>query len=113
MSQMSKNSLIASWFAPENHVFSECEILDPKSKRRDKRNQRPDRIVMNGNLITVIDYKFGEEHSPYKGQVANYMRLLKKLYPNHTVKGYLWYLKNATIEPVEKYGKHTSNDQKQ
>jgi ATP-dependent exoDNAse (exonuclease V) beta subunit len=113
MSEMSKNSLIASWFAPDNHVFSECEILDPRSKRRDKRNQRPDRIVMNGNLITVIDYKFGEEHSPYKGQVANYMRLLKKLYPKHTVKGYLWYLKNATIEPVEKYGKHTSNDQKQ
>ena len=111
MRQISDNSLKASWFAPDNHVFSECEILDPQSKRRDKRNQRPDRIVMNGNLITVIDYKFGEKHSPYKGQVANYMRLLKQIYPQHTVKGYLWYIKNGTTEPVNSYNKSASKVQ--
>ena len=109
MQGIKTNELIASWFAPDNYVFSECEILDPTSKRRDKRNQRPDRIVMKGDTITVIDFKFGDEHSPYKGQVANYMRLLRKMYPNHKVDGYLWYLKNGTTEPVTKFGKSNNN----
>lgn len=100
LKQIKDNEMIASWFAPHNHVFAECEILDPNASNRDKRGQRPDRIVMSDNTITVIDYKFGEEHGGYKGQVSNYVRLLRNMYPNHQVNGYLWYVKKATIEKV-------------
>ena len=100
LQQIKTNPLIASWFDPTNHVFAECEILDPNAKRKDRRDQRPDRIVMNGNRITVVDYKFGNEARGYKTQVKNYMNLLKQMYPNHEIKGYLWYVKNERIENV-------------
>jgi ATP-dependent exoDNAse (exonuclease V) beta subunit len=100
LQQMDKDALVASWFDTENHVFAECEILDPTARKRNKRDQRPDRIVMKDGRITVIDYKFGDEDDDYKGQVNNYMRLLRKLYPGHTVKGYLWYVKLGRTEEV-------------
>ena len=100
LQQISENAMVASWFDTENHVFAECEILDPTAHKRNKRDQRPDRIVMKDGLITVIDYKFGDENDNYKGQVKNYMRLLRKLYPGHTVKGYLWYVKLGRTEEV-------------
>lgn len=101
LQQINDNSLIYSWFAPENKVFAECDILDPYAGKQGKRNQRPDRIVMRDGLITVIDYKFGDEHGGYKGQVRNYMRLLRSMYPDCEVKGYLWYVKSGTTEDVE------------
>mgnify|MGYP003447827766 FL=1 len=55
---------------------------------------------MKDRRITVIDYKFGDERDNYKGQVKNYMRLLRKLYPGHKVTGYLWYVKNGRTEEV-------------
>lgn len=98
--QIQTNSLIGSWFSVDNHLFNECEILDPKTNRKGKHNQRPDRVVMHGNDITVIDYKFGEEHGAYQGQVHNYMYLLSRIYPHHTIHGYLWYVNSETTEEV-------------
>lgn len=94
------NALIASWFDPRNRVFAECDILDPAARRHDKRNQRPDRIIMRDGMIMVVDYKFGDEHGGYKGQVRNYMRLLRTMYPGYDVQGYLWYVKRGTTETV-------------
>ena len=74
--------------------------MDPTAYKRNKRDQRPDRIVMKDKHITVIDYKFGDEHDNYKGQVKNYMRLLKKLYPGYKIEGYLWYMKYGRTEEV-------------
>ena len=100
LQQISEDAMVASWFDTGNHVFAECEILDPTARKRNKRDQRPDRIVMKDGLITVIDYKFGDENDDNKRQVKNYMRLLRKLYPRHTVKGYLWYVKLGRTEEV-------------
>lgn len=94
------NALIASWFDPRNRVFAECDILDPDAGKHDKRNQRPDRIIMSDGVIMVIDYKFGDEHGGYKGQVRNYMRLLESMYPDNEVRGYLWYVSRGITEAV-------------
>lgn len=100
LQQIWENATIASWFDPQNHIFAECDILDPNAKRRDIRDQRPDRIVMKDDTIMVIDYKFGEETKGHKSQVQNYMRLLKHMYPNHKVCGYVWYVRNKEIVNV-------------
>ncbi len=98
--QIDDNPLVTRWFDEANIVFAECDILDPDARRRNKRDQRPDRIVMRDNRIMVIDYKFGDEHSGYTGQVKNYMRLLQKMYPEKEVRGFLWYVKRETIEEI-------------
>lgn len=72
------------WFEAEGRnelsIFSE-----------DGREYRPDRVVMNGDGILVIDYKFGEPQPGYLKQVGNYMRLYRNMgYGN--VKGVVWYV---------------------
>jgi ATP-dependent exoDNAse (exonuclease V) beta subunit len=63
------------WFSGKNKVLNEAVILTPGAKL-----YRPDRVVINGNKATVIDYKFGEaEKESYLKQVKNYMKLIAEL----------------------------------
>lgn len=100
MCQIRNNDIIAQWFDPANRAFAECDILNPEAKIRDRRDLRPDRIVMKDDQIMVIDYKFGGESKKYKYQVKNYVELLKRMYPTHKVNGYLWYVRDEKIEFV-------------
>ncbi len=86
------NPLIASWFKPENIVYNECAIASIDKETRLPQVLRPDRVVMNGSDITVIDYKFGHPNRHYYDQVKEYMNLMKQMYPKHNVQGYIWYV---------------------
>lgn len=81
------HSEIAQWFSEHNIVLNEQEILLPQKVDF----YRPDRVILlpDGSL-TVIDYKFGEEHAKYHKQVTHYISLLEKIGYNR-VSGYLWY----------------------
>ena len=98
--QIRENPVVRGWFDPENRVFTECDILMPRADGRGKRSCRPDRVVMRDGVITVIDYKFGEEHEGYSGQVRGYMSLLREMYPGMKVLGYLWFVRRAVIKEV-------------
>ena len=86
-----RNPLVASWFKAENIVYNECNIAGI-NKDGQPDVLRPDRVVINGKNITVIDYKFGHPSHHYYDQVKDYMGLMKQMYPDYEVKGYLWYV---------------------
>lgn len=74
------------WFSEANTVLNEAVILTPGAKL-----YRPDRVVINGNRATVIDYKFGEtEKESHLKQVKNYMQLISEM--GYNVSGYLSYI---------------------
>lgn len=100
LQQIEDNPVVREWFNPENRVFAECEILNPKASRHKLRCRRPDRVVMRDGVITVVDYKFGDEHNGYSRQVHDYMYLLGQIYPDRQIRGYLWYVRNAKVEEV-------------
>lgn len=53
---------------------------------------RPDRVIIEGDMATVIDFKFGEtEKASYHRQVSSYMEQLK-LMGFRRVEGFLWYV---------------------
>lgn len=85
------------WFTDEYRVLRECSIVNP-----DGSILRPDRVLVKGKEATVIDYKFGEytpENKKYHKQVRRYMQLLMDM--GYTVvNGYVWYMKEFTIENV-------------
>lgn len=95
-----RNPLIASWFQAENIVYNECSIASI-NKEGQPEVLRPDRVVINGKCITVIDYKFGHPSCHYYDQVKDYMNLMKHMYPNYEVKGYLWYIMGKGAVPVK------------
>ena len=61
---------------------------------------RPDRVVIGPDgTVTVIDYKFGENHPGYAAQVRRYCNLYRSL-GYTSVRGYLWFVTASTVTPV-------------
>jgi len=87
------------WFAEEEgrRIYNERSILCG-----DGRVIRPDRVIVDGDRIRVVDFKFGFEERPaYSRQVHMYTDQLKAMgYPR--VEGYLWYaLMDKIIQVAE------------
>ena len=62
---------------------------------------RPDRVVIGPDgTVTVIDYKFGEDHPGYAAQVRRYCNLFRSL-GYASVRGYLWFVSSSTVTPIE------------
>lgn len=99
--------LVASWFKSENTIYNECGIASIDEMTGLPRVLRPDRVVMKDNIITVIDYKFGQPSRHYYDQVKDYMNLMEQMYPEHEVKGYIWYIMGKGA--VEVKGKQRGN----
>lgn len=86
---------VARWFAPDVRVVAESDIL-----KSGERIARPDRVVIDGNRVIVIDYKFGRlELAQYTTRVKEYMQLVREMGYTH-VEGYLWYVEKNKIVPV-------------
>ena len=96
-----QDPLVASWFKAENIVYNECSIAGI-NKDGQPDVLRPDRVVMNGKCISVIDYKFGHPSGFYVTQVQAYMDFMHRMYPDHEIKGYLWYVMGKGAVPVYK-----------
>ena len=91
---------VAEWFAKGNQLFNECTILYVNPDTGKVEEQRPDRVIMNGDSITVIDFKFGQPKTSYHDQVRGYMQLLTSM-SHKNVTGYLWYVYSNKIEEVK------------
>lgn len=94
-----RDPLVASWFKAGNIVYNECSIAGI-NKNGQPDVLRPDRVIMNADCITVIDYKFGHPSRLYHDQVKDYMDLMRRMYPEHKIKGYLWYIMGKGPIPV-------------
>ncbi|MBQ8500998.1 MAG: UvrD-helicase domain-containing protein [Bacteroides sp.] len=92
---------VADWYSGRWRLFRECDIIW-LDKQGSLRNQRPDRVMMQGKEIIVVDFKFGQPRKSYHRQVEGYIRLLKKMgYTREKISGYLWYVTTGQIEEVQ------------
>jgi len=82
-----------SWFSGEWKVMNERDIL-----RGEESRHRPDRVMIKGGELVVVDYKTGTKSDSHLTQVKGYLRdfiTMGFVQP----KGYLWYLSdNELIE---------------
>ena len=89
------NSDMCDWFSGRRQLLREQAILVDGEERR------PDRVMINGQEVVVLDYKFGTQPKPeYRTQVRGYMAAMRALGYTH-VKGYLWYARTGKLEKVE------------
>lgn len=90
---------VQNWYSGNWHLFNECDII--WQERGELHTRRPDRVMMRGNEIVVIDFKFGKQNKKYNKQVQGYMQLLTRMgYLKENIKGYLWYVEEDLIEKV-------------
>ena len=62
-----RNPLLESFFGPDVKVKTEPEILIPEGSF-----YRPDRVVFDGNRVTILDYKSGKPRDSHADQIRTY-----------------------------------------
>lgn len=85
-----RNPQVREWFDPHWHVYNESTIIFRNEEGR-VAEERPDRVITDGNRTIVIDYKFGKPQQSHHNQVRHYMQLLTEVCC-HNVEGYIWYV---------------------
>lgn len=86
---------VAAWYDGTAQVLNETDILIGKGHTK-----RPDRVLIKGKQVTVIDYKFGQKQlKAHQQQVQEYLQLIREM-GYQQVKGYLWYVELNKIKPL-------------
>lgn len=95
VSKLLENEQIKDWFSGEWEILAERELM-----YNDGEILRPDRIMIKGDYAVVVDYKSGKEKmKTYTYKMKKYCNGLKAL-GYSDVKGYIWYLRDNTLEEV-------------
>ena len=83
------------WFPEDpSKVLTETDIIDT-----DGQIYRPDRVVVDGDKVLVIDYKFGVHHSKYERQMKLYADIWRRMgYPEVTA--FLWYVQTGDYKVI-------------
>ncbi len=94
--ELLENTVAIKWFDGTYRVWNERSVIGANKKLN-----RPDRVMTNGDTAIVVDYKYSDvEQSSHKKQVLNYMTILQSIgYKN--IEGFVWYLKSNEIVSVK------------
>ena len=91
---------VQEWYDGTWQLFNECDIIWTGEDGR-LLNRRPDRVMMRGRDIVVVDFKFGQPRNSYRRQVQGYIRLLRRMgYTDRRITGFLWYVEQGEVEQV-------------
>lgn len=82
------------WFGEGNKVLSERTIITSGGTAL-----RPDRVVIDGDVVRVLDIKTGKPYPDHADQVQEYMRRLKEL-TGKRVEGALFYVREGSLLPL-------------
>jgi ATP-dependent helicase/nuclease subunit A len=88
---------IKPWFTPqaERTILNEQEFVSAEGGLF-----RMDRIVMDTEIITVIDFKTGDDKEGYTEQVQRYVNILKGCYPKKSIRGILAFVDRKNLRVV-------------
>lgn len=83
------------WFSPgDGYVLNEASVMNS-----DGRIYRPDRVVVKGNNVEIIDYKFGEPDQRYHRKMMLYAQMWKNM-GDYDVSAFLWYVTSGEVVKV-------------
>lgn len=93
--EMLSNPMVKGWFDRSNKVLNERAILSPGNSIK-----RPDRVVIDGSKVYIIDYKTGVmKDELYSKQINGYIDLVKEM-GYSDVTGWIWYIESNMIQKV-------------
>ncbi len=84
------------WF-PDSYdrILNESTLIDEEGGMH-----RPDRVVMAGGRVIIIDYKFGEHYHKYERQLKAYSEMWRRM-GYSDVSAFLWYVHTDEVKAVE------------
>ena len=80
------------WFPDDpKRILNESTLIDT-----DGASYRPDRVIMDGRKVVIVDYKFGEHHGSYRRQLHKYADIWRRM-GYEDVSAYLWYVHTGEV----------------
>jgi len=102
---LQKNTELQSIFDKNNidYILNEIDIFGSiDNSDNNKSLHRPDKIIFTKtNEVIVLEFKTGEELNKYKQQIQTYIHILKKIYEEKKVYGYLIYLNYQDLQVIK------------
>lgn len=95
LNQVINHEQLSLYFEQNNLVFTEREILT-----LEKQILIPDRLIFEGNKVTVIDYKTGKQEEKHRHQINTYAMALENLNFNVEKKLLVYITDEILIEEV-------------
>ncbi|MBF0494481.1 MAG: UvrD-helicase domain-containing protein [Candidatus Omnitrophica bacterium] len=93
---LSEEKLKDIFYVPGGKVYTEKDIVDEKGNTK-----RLDRLIVREKDVWVVDYKSSADApAKHKEQVEGYKRLVRAIYPNKLVRGFLLYLDSVSVVEV-------------
>lgn len=94
-----QHPVVGRWYdEPWDRVLRERNIL--LGGEASKRRHRPDRVMIRGEKVVVVDYKFGEKDPlAYQRQMTDYLLDLKRM-GYREIEGWIWYVMQGRAEQV-------------
>ena len=90
------NEQVRGWFSPRWKVLNETTLLTTDPETGETIQRRPDRVMVDGDELVVVDFKFAKYDEEHRQQVRGYMDIFKEL-GYKQVRGYVWYLATNKI----------------
>ena len=85
----------SGWFrGSADIILNEATLIDT-----DGEMYRPDRVVLEGRKVAIIDYKFGDHNPRYVRQLRKYSEIWKRMGYKH-VSAHLWYVHTGEVMDV-------------
>ncbi len=81
---------------PSREVFTEIELVAP-----DGRTVRVDRLVVDPDVVTVVEFKTGSPAEAHQSQLRRYLSVVRTLYPDRSIQGCLLYLDTGQEQVIE------------
>ncbi len=83
------NSEVHQLFAdlPQRKVYCEQPLINENGK-----TLRIDRMIVDTDTVTLVEFKTGQQETDHEQQVREYLVELRKLFPEHMVRGVLAYI---------------------
>lgn len=76
-------------------ILTEQEFVTPEG-----RLYRMDRVVVDAESVTVMDFKTGDDSTDYKEQILGYTTILQSYYPHRTIQGVLAFVDRKKLRVV-------------
>jgi len=96
MKLLSAEHLKHFFYVKDGSVYREKEVVDKTG-----RTKRIDRLIVKKSEVIIVDYKSLKiDTGKYHSQMLDYISLIKELFPQKRVLGFLLYLDDLSLEEV-------------
>ena len=86
------NAKMASWFDGSWKLINERPVITPQG------NIRPDRVMLKGDNVVIIDYKTGSPEAGHNKQMESYRKALTNMGYENILAYLIYFAENEMIE---------------